>query len=96
MTPQTSPATFWFNRDLCFWVPEVPMTQSSPTTPSWFDQFEPSTFCQAKRVFRVLYMYEPNPDEDHMDYVRLAFLVRVIDSMSRAGLSVVEKEDKPT
>ena len=46
----------------------------------------------ARRAFRELYQYAPDPDCP-VDQNRLAFLVRVVNAIEAAGMAVVEMED---
>jgi hypothetical protein len=46
----------------------------------------------ARRAFRALYQYAPDPDCP-VDWHRLAFLIRVVNAIEAAGLVVVEAEE---
>ena len=46
----------------------------------------------ARRAFRQLYRYAPDPD-CQVDQHRLAFLIRAVNAIEAAGMAVVEGED---
>jgi hypothetical protein len=46
----------------------------------------------ARRAFRRLYQYAPDPDCP-VDQHRLAFLIRAVNAIEAAGMAVVEMED---